>query len=76
MDSFEAVVAAIFQRQGYWTQTSVKVELTKAEKVAIKRPSSPRWELDVVGYRGASNELLVDGVSRTLPTKRCFTLAV
>ena len=59
MDSFEAVVAAILQRQGYWTQTSVKVELTKAEKVTIKRPSSPRWELDVVGYRGASNELLI-----------------
>src|SRR4051812_37193485 len=59
MDSFEAVIAAILQRRGYWTQTSVKVELTKEEKVAVGRPSSPRWELDVVGYRGASNELLV-----------------
>ena len=59
MDSFEAVVSAILQRQGHWTQTSVKVELTKAEKVKIKRPSTPRWELDVVGYRGSSNELIV-----------------
>lgn len=59
MDSFETVVAAILQRQGYWTQTSVKVDLTKAEKRAIGRPSCPRWELDIVGYRGASNELLV-----------------
>lgn len=59
MDSFEAVVAAILQRQGYWTQTSVKVELTKAEKRQIGRYSSPRWELDIVAYRGKSNELLV-----------------
>jgi hypothetical protein len=34
MESFEAVTAAILQRQGYWTQTSVKVNLTKAEKRA------------------------------------------
>ncbi len=59
MDAFEQVVASILQRKGYWTQTSVKVELTKQEKRAIGRPSSPRWELDVVGYRGASNEILV-----------------
>jgi hypothetical protein len=59
MDSFESVVAAIPQRRGYWTQTSVKVELTKAEKRAIGRHSAPRWELDVVAYRGATNELLV-----------------
>ena len=59
MDSFEAVVAAILHRRGYWTQTSVKVPLTKEEKHAIQRPSSPRWELDVVGYRGATNELLI-----------------
>jgi hypothetical protein len=59
MDSFEAVVASILQRRGYWTQTCVKVELTKEEKRAIGRHSAPRWELDVVGYRGASNEILV-----------------
>lgn len=59
MDAFEAVIASILQRKGYWTQTSVKVELTKEEKRDIGRPSSPRWELDVVGYRGGSNELLV-----------------
>ena len=32
MDAFETVIASILQRQGYWTLTSVKVELTKAEK--------------------------------------------
>lgn len=59
VDSFEAVVAAILQRQGYWTQTSVKVDLTKEEKREIGRHSSPRWEIDVVAYRGKENELRV-----------------
>jgi hypothetical protein len=58
MDSFEHVIAAILQRRGYWTQTSLKVGLTTEEKKAVGRPSSPRWEIDVVGYRGASNQLI------------------
>jgi hypothetical protein len=37
----------------------VKVELTKEEKKLVGRHSSPRWELDVVGYKGATNEILV-----------------
>lgn len=59
MDAFEQVVAQILERKGYWTQISAKVELTKEEKRAIGRPSCPRWELDVVAYRGATNELLI-----------------
>ena len=59
MDAFETVIAAILQRQGYWTLTSVKVELTKEEKRAIGRHSSPRWELDIVAYRGKDNEVRV-----------------
>jgi len=39
---------------GYWVRTSVKVDLTKEEKVQIGRPSSPRWELDIVGYSDAT----------------------
>ena len=59
MNAFETVVASILQRQGYWTLTSAKVELTKDEKREIGRHSSPRWELDVVAYRGKDNHLLV-----------------
>ena len=44
---------------GYWVRTSVKVELTKEEKRAIGRPSSPRWELDIVAYCGRDNALRV-----------------
>ena len=59
MDAFERVISEILWREGYWVQRSFKVELTKDEKVAIGRPSSPRWELDIVAYSGRRNELLV-----------------
>jgi hypothetical protein len=59
VDAFEQVMAAILELHGYWTKTSLHVELTKAQKRAIGRHSSPRWELDVVGYRGRDNHLLV-----------------
>ena len=59
VDSFEHVVAAILQREGYWTQTCLKVELTPEDKSNIGRKSSPRWELDVVGYRGRDNSIMV-----------------
>lgn len=59
MDSFETVVATILERDGFWVRTSFKVKLSKVEKREIKRPSSPRWELDVVGYRAGDNLLRV-----------------
>ena len=59
MDSFESVVATVLERDGYWVRSGLKVDLTKDDKERIKRPSCPRWELDIVGYRGASNELVV-----------------
>jgi hypothetical protein len=58
LDAFEQLVSEILWMEGYWVRTSVKVELTKAEKQAIGRPSSPRWELDIVGYRARDNLLL------------------
>lgn len=59
MDAFEQLVAEVLFQQGYWVQTSVKVDLTKEEKRRIGRHSSPRWELDVIAYRPTANELLV-----------------
>jgi hypothetical protein len=58
MDAFESVVAALLERKGYWTRISVKVDLTKEEKRQIGRPSSPRWEIDVIAYKGSTNSLL------------------
>jgi hypothetical protein len=59
MDAFEQLVSEILWMQGYWVRTSVKVCLTPDEKKAIGRPSCPRWELDVVGYRGGDNVIQV-----------------
>lgn len=58
MDAFESLIEILLKRRGYWTHTSFKVELTREEKQAIGKPSSPRWELDVVAYKGSTNELL------------------
>lgn len=59
MDAFEVVVAQLLTAQGYWTRTEYKVGLTKAEKRQIDRPTTPRWELDVVAYKAAGNKVLV-----------------
>ncbi len=59
MDAFESLIESLLRREGYWTATSVKVSLSQRQKVAIGRPSSPRWELDLVAYKGRTNELLV-----------------
>jgi len=59
MEAFETVISEILWRDGYWVQPRLKVDLTREDKVAIGRPTSPRWEIDVVGYRGRSNELLL-----------------
>lgn len=59
MDSFESLVGSLLEKDGFWVRTSVKVELTAQEKRKIGRPSSPRWELDLVAYKAKSNELLV-----------------
>ncbi len=59
MDAFEQIVSEILWMDGYWVRTSVKVDLTKEEKVLIGRPSSPRWELDIVAYSGRDNLLRV-----------------
>ena len=58
MDAFEQLAADIFWNEGYWVRTSVKVELTREEKVRIGKHSSPRWEIDLIAYRSATNELL------------------
>ena len=59
MDAFETVVSALLEGKGFWTRRGVKVEVTKEDKRQIGRPSSPRWELEIVAYRGRTNELWI-----------------
>jgi hypothetical protein len=50
VDAFEQVVRDILWLHCYWDRTSVKVNLTRQDKLRIGRASSPRWEIDVVAY--------------------------
>ena len=58
MDAFESVVAMLLRRDGYWVMSSFKVLLVTDEKRRIGRPTSPRWEIDLVAYKGSTNQLL------------------
>ena len=58
MDAFEQLAADIFWNEGYWVRMSVKVELTRDEKIRIGRHSTPRWEIDLIAYRATTNEML------------------
>ena len=58
MDAFEQLVAEILWYDGYWVQTSVRVRLSREQKYEIGRHSTPDWEIDVVGFRGTTNELI------------------
>lgn len=59
MDAFEEIVGKVFQRDGYWVQQSVKVKLTEEDKKKINKVKAPRWEIDLVAYKGKTNELLI-----------------
>jgi hypothetical protein len=49
----------LLRHEGYWVSTSFKVKLTKADKKCIGTATMPRLELDLVAYKGGTNELLV-----------------
>ncbi|MCA9221041.1 MAG: hypothetical protein KDA71_11990, partial [Planctomycetales bacterium] len=59
MDSFENVIGQILARDGFWVRQSYKVRLTPADKRAIGRITSPRWEIDLVAYRPGDNLLRI-----------------
>ena len=58
MDAFESLIAMLLRHEGYWVTPSYKVNLTKEEKVSIERPSSPRWEIDLLAYKPSTSDLL------------------
>ena len=59
MNAFEDIAKRYLEAQGYWVRQSVKVEITKAEKVAIGTPSMPRPEIDLVAFNAKKNELVL-----------------
>jgi len=59
MDAFEQIVSEMLWMDGFWVQTSVKVNLTPKEKESVGKRTMPRPELDIVAYRGRDNFLYV-----------------
>lgn len=59
MDYFESLVGTLLQRRGYWIYQSYKVDLSKADKRSLGKPSLPRPEIDLLAYKGETNEILV-----------------
>ena len=57
MNAFESIIASLLTLDRFWVRNNVKVELTSADKTAIGRTSTPRWDIDVVAYRPADNLL-------------------
>src|SRR5438874_1506682 len=58
MDAFESLVSMLLRHDDYWTTPNFKVKLTPVDKARIQRTSCPRWELDLIAYKGSTNELL------------------
>ncbi|MEQ8902405.1 MAG: hypothetical protein RID11_03715 [Roseovarius sp.] len=76
MDSFEGLIRLLLEQDGYWTRQSHKVNLSKEEKVQIGKPSIPRPEIDVIGYKQSSNSIIAMEVKSYLdsPGVPCSSL--
>lgn len=59
MDAFEQLISEILWMEGHWVRTSVKVELTREERAQISLPTAPRWEIDVLAFKGGDKILRV-----------------
>lgn len=55
MNAFEQIIAKLLEEDGYWVRSSVKINLTKQEKVNLGKPSLPRPEVDIVAYSISEN---------------------
>lgn len=59
MDAFEQIVKIVLEGQGWWVRQGYKVVLTKEEKVAMGRHSSPRWEVDLLAFQPKTDRILI-----------------
>ena len=58
MEAFESLISMLLRHEGYWTIPGYKVKLTASDRNAIDRPSSPRWEIDLLAYRASTNTVI------------------
>lgn len=58
MDYFENLVKTLLEDEYLWVAQSIKVDLTKAEKRRLQKPSIPRPEIDLLVYDTANKSLI------------------
>ncbi len=59
MNAFEDIIGRYLEDEGYWVRHSVKLDISKQDKVALELRSMPRPEIDVVALNVHENELLL-----------------
>lgn len=50
MDAFEIIIGQLLEEDRYWVRHSVKINLNREDRLAIRKPSSPRPEIDITAY--------------------------
>jgi hypothetical protein len=58
MDHFESIISTLLEAENYWVRRSFKVDVRKAEKVTIGKPSIPRPEIDLLALNFSKNEVI------------------
>lgn len=76
MNAFEDIVKLYLEEEGYWVRQSVKVDITKQDKVDIGLPSMPRPEIDLVALNAKNNELLLIEVKSFLDSYGVYSEAI
>ena len=76
MNAFEEIVKQYLEEEGYWVRQSVKVDITKQDKVDIGLPSMPRPEIDLVALNAKNNELLLIEVKSFLDSYGVYSEAI
>jgi hypothetical protein len=57
MDAFEELAGQLLNADKYWVKHSVKVDLTKDEKVKIHKPTTSRPEIDIAAFDFSTNTI-------------------
>jgi len=76
MNAFENIVRRYLEEEGYWVKQSVKVHISKEDKVAIGTYSMPTPEIDLVALNVERNELLLIEVKSFLDSYGVWLEAV
>jgi len=76
MNAFEDIVKRYLEMEGYWVRQSVKVEISKTQKVEIGTPTMPRPEIDLVAFNTKRNELILIEVKSYLDSYGVYFEAI